>query len=80
MNNGMYGEIARIQLARFGATSQIDVANLDFAAIARSYGLRGIRVDTEKNLEPSFKEAFASKQPVVIDVACGSDTAFPDFP
>ena len=40
----------------------------------------GIRVDTEKNLEPSFKEAFASKQPVVIDVACGSDTAFPDFP
>jgi len=76
----MYGEIARIQLERFGATSQIDVAGLDFAAIARSYGLQGIRVETERNLEPSFKKAFASKQPVVIDVACGSDTAFPDFP
>ena len=80
MNNRMYGEIARVQLERFGAISQIDVADLNFAAIPRSHGLRGIRVETEKSLEPSFKEAFASKQPVVIDVACGSDTAFPDFP
>ena len=80
MNNRMYGEIARVQLERFGAISQIDVADLNFAAIPRSHGLRGIRVETEKSLEPSFKEAFASKRPVVIDVACASDIAFPDFP
>ena len=80
MNNAMYGEIKRVQLERFGAASQVDIPRLDFAAIARDFGLQGIRVAAEDGLGPAFRRAFASRRPVVVDVACGTDVAFPSLP
>lgn len=80
MNNAMYGEIKRVQLKRFGATSQAEIPELDFASIACDFGLKGIRVEKESELESAFKNALASPRPVVIDVPCGSDVAFPSLP
>ena len=80
MNNAMYGEINRVQLERFGASSQTEIPELDFAAIARDFGLTGIRVEKEGELGSTFGDAFASRCPVVVDVACGPDVAFPCLP
>jgi acetolactate synthase-1/2/3 large subunit len=80
MNNAMYGEIKRVQLERFGATSQTEIPELDFAAIARDVGLKGIRVEREDELGSAFGDALASRSPVVVDVACGGDVAFPCLP
>jgi len=80
MNNAMYGEIKRVQLARFGASHEIGIPALDFARIAESFGLRGIRVEREGALDAAFAEAFASPDPVIVDVVCGGDVAFPALP
>jgi acetolactate synthase-1/2/3 large subunit len=80
MNNAMYGEIKRVQLARFGAGHEIDIPALDFARIAESFGIRGIRVEREGALDAAFAEAFASPKPVIVDVVCGDDVAFPELP
>ena len=80
MNNAMYGEIKRVQLERFGAATQIAIPALDFAAIARAFGVTGLRVDREDELEPAFRTAFAARSPVVVDIACGDDVAFPSLP
>lgn len=80
MNNAMYGEIKRVQLERFGAGHEIGIPRLDFARIAESFGVRGIRVERERELDSAYAKAFASREPVVIDVVCGSDVAFPSLP
>jgi acetolactate synthase-1/2/3 large subunit len=80
MNNAMYGEIRRVQLERFGAHTQTEIPVLDFAAIARSFGLNGIRIEREKDLAPGFSNAFRCSRPVVVDIACGPDVAFPSLP
>jgi thiamine pyrophosphate-dependent acetolactate synthase large subunit-like protein len=47
------------ELIRFGPT--------DFAAVARSFGVRGIRVERPAELAPALAEALAAAEPVVID-------------
>jgi thiamine pyrophosphate-dependent acetolactate synthase large subunit-like protein len=80
MNNAMYGEIKRVQLERFGAATQIDNPRLDFAAIARDFGLQGIRVESEETLDAALDQAFAARRPVLVDIVCGGDVAFPSLP
>src|SRR5215471_13034742 len=75
LDNAMYGEIKRAQLERFGAASEIDNPRLDFAAIARDFGLQGIRVESEGALDGALDEAFAAERPVLVDVVCGDDVA-----
>src|SRR5262252_4829314 len=48
------------QLIRFGPT--------DFAAVARSFGVRGIRVERPAEIAPALAEALAAAEPVVVDV------------
>ena len=80
MNNAMYGEIKRVQLQRFGAGFEIGIPPLNFARIAESFGIHGIRVERERELDGAYAKAFASREPVLIDVVCGSDVAFPSLP
>ena len=49
------------QVLRFGPT--------DFAAVARSFGLPGIRVERPGDIAPALREAIAAKETVVVDVA-----------
>ena len=48
------------ELVRFGPT--------DFTAVARSFGVRGIRVERADALAPALSEALQADEPVVVDV------------
>jgi acetolactate synthase-1/2/3 large subunit len=49
------------RVLRFGPT--------DFAAVARSFGLPGIRVERPGDIAPALREAIAANETVVVDVA-----------
>jgi acetolactate synthase I/II/III large subunit len=58
------------ELVRFGPT--------DFADVARVFGLRGIRVEDPSQLAPALREALASDETVVVDVATDIDARAPE--
>jgi len=58
------------ELVRFGPT--------DFAALARGFGLRGIRVETPEAIGPALREAIAAEETVVVDVATDIDPRAPE--
>ena len=74
MNNRAYGTIAGLQKAHFGTTLgtvfEKDGApySPDFAAIARAYGIDGVRVESAAAFRPALEQAIASNRPVVLDV------------
>ncbi len=57
-------------LVRFGPTN--------FADVARVFGLRGIRVEQPSQIAPALKEALASDETVVVDVATDIDCRAPE--
>jgi acetolactate synthase-1/2/3 large subunit len=57
-------------LVRFGPT--------DFAAVARSFGVRGIRVEQPAELAPALRQAFAAGEPVVVDVVTDIEPRAPE--
>ena len=75
MNNGAYGTIAGLEMAHFGTTYgtvfKRNGTNYspDFAAVARAFGVEGVRIESAEQFRPAFEQAIASGKPVVIDVA-----------
>jgi acetolactate synthase I/II/III large subunit len=49
-------------------TPGCDYVDTDYAAIARSFGCVGIRVERPDEIRPALEEAFASGRPALIDV------------
>src|SRR5207253_8115743 len=47
------------ELIRFGPT--------DFTAVAKSFGVRGIRVEQPGDIAPALRQALAADEPVVVD-------------
>jgi acetolactate synthase-1/2/3 large subunit len=62
------GDVA--ELARFGPTN--------FADLAKVFGLRGMRVEEPSQIAPALKEALASDETVVVDVATDIDCRAPE--
>ncbi|MBN8927610.1 MAG: thiamine pyrophosphate-binding protein [Rhodospirillales bacterium] len=62
------GDVA--ELARFGPTN--------FADVARVFGLRGIRVEDPSQIAPALRDALASDETVVVDVATDIDCRAPE--
>ena len=58
-NNGGFGVMKPQQEQRYGRTLAVDLANPDFVMLARSFGLRGRRVDRLDELGPALTEALA---------------------
>ena len=48
------------ELIRFGPT--------DFTEVAKSFGVRGIRVEQPQDIAPALQQALAADEPVVVDV------------
>lgn len=69
-NNGTFGWIKTLQhLFYDDHYFSVDFeAETDHAAIARGFGLRGVRVDDPADLEPALREALHSDQATFIDV------------
>jgi acetolactate synthase-1/2/3 large subunit len=57
-------------LVRFGPT--------DFTAVARSFGVRGIRVEAASALASALREALAADEPVVVDVVTDLEPRAPE--
>jgi acetolactate synthase-1/2/3 large subunit len=58
------------ELVRFGPTN--------FADVARVFGLRGIRVEHPSQIAPALRDALASDETVVVDVATDIDSRAPE--
>jgi thiamine pyrophosphate-dependent acetolactate synthase large subunit-like protein len=57
-----------------------DLGAIDFAAIARACGGRGIRVETDAGFEHALRQALANDRPTVIHVALDRGWVHPDEP
>jgi acetolactate synthase-1/2/3 large subunit len=74
MNNFAYGTIAGLEKAHYGTTygtvfeKDGKPYSPDYAAIAKAYGVEGVKIRTAAEFRPALERAIASKRPVVIDV------------
>jgi len=86
-NNGGYISIRDQQRGYFGAGREIATSfryaatggpySADFAAMARSMGAQGLRVETPGDLGSALETALGSGQPTVIDVPVQADAGQP---
>jgi acetolactate synthase-1/2/3 large subunit len=78
VDNGSYGTIRMHQEREYpGRVSGSDLANPDFAALARAYGWRAATVEATAQFEPAFAEALASGEPSLIHVRLPVETITP---
>lgn len=75
MNNSSYGVIAGLEKAHFDTTfgtifyKDGKPYTPDFAAMARSFGVDGIKIESAAEFKPALEKAIASNKPCVIDVS-----------
>ena len=67
-NDSEYGLIKWHQQRRFGRTGDVHFNNPDFVKYAESFGAKGYRIETTKDLRPTIEQAFADNTVVIIDV------------
>ena len=82
-DNERYGTIRMHQDRRGGGAAgaiATDLGPMDFAAIARACGARGIRVETDAAFEQAVRQALANDRPTVIQVALDRGWVSPDLP
>ena len=72
MNNSALGNI-RDYLSRKGRPMS-DVPKTNFANIANSMGIEGIRVEELSELKPALQRAFTTDKPLVIDIVVSQGT------
>jgi acetolactate synthase I/II/III large subunit len=69
-DNERYGTIRMWQDKRgTGEGVATELGPLDFAAVARACGARGVRVETDAEFEPALRAALTADRPTVIQVA-----------
>jgi acetolactate synthase-1/2/3 large subunit len=65
-DNERYGTIRMHQGRREGEPVGTDLGPIDFAAVARACGARGIRIENDEAFEPALRQALASERPTVL--------------
>jgi acetolactate synthase-1/2/3 large subunit len=74
MNNFAFGTIAGLEKAHYGTTygtvfeKSGKPYSPDYAAIAKAYGVDGVKVSSAAEFRPALERAITSGKPVVIDV------------
>jgi acetolactate synthase-1/2/3 large subunit len=74
MNNDAFGTIAGLEKAHFGTTFGTvfsrdgESTSPDYAALAKAYGVEGIRIESADGFKPALEAAIRANAPVVIDV------------
>lgn len=74
MNNHAFGTIAGLEAAHYGTTFGTVFEkdgrswSPDYAAIARAYGVEGVKVASAAEFKPALAKAIKAKKPVVLDV------------
>jgi len=78
MDNGAYGTIRMHQEREYpGRVASTDLANPDFAALARAYGGHGESVLTTEDFAPAFERAVASGKPSILHVKVDPEAITP---
>jgi acetolactate synthase-1/2/3 large subunit len=78
INNGQYGTIRMHQEREYpGRVSGTQLANPDFAALARAYGAYGAAVERDEEVEPALKEALAFNGPALIELRVDPEVITP---
>lgn len=67
-NDGGYGVLRWLQDTRFGRINETDLGKMDFAMMAESMGVPGIRVSSVEEFDAAFSEAMAATGPCLIDI------------
>lgn len=77
VNNAASGYVKALQHAMMGGRYQsADLVEMDYAAIARTMGCSGIRVEDPETLAPALRQGMAERdRPTVIDVVVTRDPA-----
>lgn len=74
INDGMYRVLNFRQRTQFeGRTIGTSHGNPDFAALAASFGARGLRMEKPEEIRPVLEEMLAEEGPVVVEVAADPD-------
>jgi acetolactate synthase-1/2/3 large subunit len=74
MNNYAFGTIAGLEKAHYGTTygtvfeKDGKPYSPDYAAVARAYGVDGVKIGSAAEFRPALERAIAAKRPFVIDV------------
>lgn len=77
-SNGRYGTIRMHQERSYpGRVSGTDLANPDFAALARAYGGHGERVERDEDFAPAFRRAEAAGRLAVIELRLDPEALTP---
>ncbi|MCL4369278.1 MAG: thiamine pyrophosphate-dependent enzyme, partial [Actinobacteria bacterium] len=73
-NNSCFGWIKAVQsIHGDGEFFGVDFSTIDHAAVARAFGMQGLRVDRAADLEGTLEAAIASGRPTLIDVPSESE-------
>jgi acetolactate synthase-1/2/3 large subunit len=72
MDNAAFGTIAGLEAMHYGSSFGClferhgEPYRADYAAMARSYGARGVAITSASELGPALREALAADRPTVI--------------
>ncbi|HTN61647.1 MAG TPA: thiamine pyrophosphate-binding protein [Devosia sp.] len=82
-NNSLFGQalgnVRRLHGNRPGSFAEmISFGPTNFAEIAKSFGIDGIRVEDPAQLAPALKAAIAMRRPVVVDVVTDPESTIPE--
>ncbi|HSJ57916.1 MAG TPA: thiamine pyrophosphate-dependent enzyme, partial [Anaerolineae bacterium] len=74
-NNACFGWIKVSQeLFHEGRSFGVDFGDVDYAGIARGFGLQGLRVEDPADVEPVLRRALASGRPTLVDIVTECET------
>ncbi|SDX06260.1 acetolactate synthase-1/2/3 large subunit [Celeribacter indicus] len=84
MNNCAFGSEDHLLKHRWGGRKIpeiVDFHDVDFAAMARSFGVHGATVTEEEDLVPALRAAYAAGGPALVDIRISKEAEAPhDFP
>jgi len=76
VDNASYGTIRMHQEREYpGRVSASDLANPDFAALARAYGWRAARIEATADFEPAFADALRADAPTLLHLRLDTDVS-----
>ncbi len=80
-NNHAYQNVRRDQMALFeGRVTGADLETPDFAALAETFGVRGVRAESPERLEEELAQAIRRGAPTVIEVEIEKDSEATPWP
>jgi thiamine pyrophosphate-dependent acetolactate synthase large subunit-like protein len=68
-DNQRLGTIRMYQDRRHGPAVATDLGPIDFAAVARACGGRGVRIEKDSGFEAALRQALAADRPTVLQLA-----------